>query len=207
MHFSSKNGNFNFQDSTGTNGTLLRWYNAALTQSFSISAAAALAATTNYTWPSADGTTSGDVMQTNASGVLSFRNIQANNKDGSATTYTYTAVATTTGASITLDKAGTYFIIARGRTEASGATFAANRTTTLAIRRTNNTPADLRSVQGTTGIWTTTSQTLFDQCWFVIATTTNTDDTIELFASIDVVPTAGSLVLANIRLDCFRLMQ
>lgn len=101
----------------------------------------------------------------------------------------------TTDPSVTLSQAGTYLIIGRVKQDYNAATFAAVRTTTFKLRRTNNTAADLTSgsVTAKTMIITGISGTFIDQTWSVLYTTSNTDDAIALFGSIDVVPTAGSL--------------
>jgi hypothetical protein len=101
----------------------------------------------------------------------------------------------TTDPSFTLVNAGTYLLQARVRLDYNAATFAAVRTATLKLRRTNNTAADLTngSVAAATQIVTTLSGTFIVRSWPVIYSTANNDDTIEIFGSLDVVPSAGSL--------------
>lgn len=49
----------------------------------------------------------------------------------------------TTAPVLSIDEAGTYLIAARCELNYNNATFVANRTATIKLRRTNNTPADL----------------------------------------------------------------
>lgn len=121
---------------------------------------------------------------------------------GSVYTLTNAAAAAvfgTTSPSITLPTPGTYLISVRAQTRLVGATFAANRTVTLSLRRTNNTAANLTggTITGTSSILTLITGTLTDHCWQAVYTTSNNDDVITIFASIDVVPSAGSIVLAE----------
>lgn len=101
----------------------------------------------------------------------------------------------TTDPSLVISGAGTWLISARVRLDYNAATFAAVRTATLKLRRTNNTAADLAnsSTSLKTQIITLLTYTagIIDLPQ-VIYTTTNTDDIIQIFGSVDVVPTAGS---------------
>lgn len=125
---------------------------------------------------------------------------------GTAYSLTATPAALTFGTSsptLVLDKAGTYLLLARVNLKYNGATFAAARTVTLKLRRTNNTPADLTggSTALTTDIVTTKTFTFSAGMLPPIAvTTTNTNDIITIFGDVSVVPTAGSLdaIEANI---------
>ncbi len=116
----------------------------------------------------------------------------------------------TTSPSLTLNAAGTYLIFARVRLDYNGATFAANRTATLKLRRTNNTPADLTSgsIAALTQIITTLSFTMGDYSWMpAFYTTANTNDAISIFGALDVVPTAGSLDAVEAQIMAIRLQQ
>lgn len=125
---------------------------------------------------------------------------------GTAYALTNTAAALdfgTTDPSITITAAGTYLLFARVRVDYTGATFAAVRTGTLKLRRTNNTAADITngSVGFKTDIITTLTYTLGDFTILAIPyTTANSTDIITIFGDISVVPTAGTLdcVEANI---------
>ena len=118
---------------------------------------------------------------------------------GTAYVLTDTAAALdfgTTDPSITINVAGTYLILGRVRLDYNGATFAAVRTVTVKLRRTNNTAADLTggSTAFKTGIVTTVSNTMATiPLPPVVYTTTNTDDIITIFGDVSVAPTAGSL--------------
>ncbi len=119
----------------------------------------------------------------------------------SGTVYSLTATPAlldfgTTDPSITLNQAGTYLLKAKVNLKYNGATFAANRTVTLKLRRTNNTAADISnsSTALTTGIITTLTETFaVIELPDVVYTTLNKDDIIEVWGDIDVVPTLGSL--------------
>lgn len=102
----------------------------------------------------------------------------------------------TTDPSLTLTSPGVYLLLARVRVDYTGATFAAVRTGTLKIRRTNNTAADIANstIQFQTEIITTLTYTL-DVLTLppIVYTTTNSNDVLEIWGDISVVPTAGSL--------------
>ena len=55
----------------------------------------------------------------------------------------------TTSPSLTIDKAGTYLLFGQVNLKYNGATFAAERTVTLKVRRTNNTAADVSNSSAT----------------------------------------------------------
>ena len=101
----------------------------------------------------------------------------------------------TTDPSLTISKSGTYLVTARVKLGYNAATFAAVRTVTLKLRRTNNTAADLTNGTTTsaTEIITALTYTFTDQSWAVIYTTTNDNDIIQIFGDVGVLPTAGSL--------------
>lgn len=113
----------------------------------------------------------------------------------------------TTDPSITLTAPGTYLILARARIDYNAATFAAVRTATLKLRRTNNTAADLANgaVAAKTDILTLITSTFCEKAWWALYTTANSDDIIQLFGSLDVVPTAGSLDIAEASLIAIQL--
>lgn len=96
---------------------------------------------------------------------------------------------------ITIPAAGVWLILARVRVDYNGATFAAVRTGTLKLRRTNNTAADLTSGSFgfKTDIITTLTYTLGEFFKAVVYTTTNSNDAITIFGDISVIPSAGSL--------------
>lgn len=112
------------------------------------------------------------------------------------------AVFGTTTPSLTVTSAGTWAIRYRAHVKYTGATFAANQTATLKLRRTNNTAADIANSPATaiTNVVTTETGTLAWVEGEVIYTTANTDDVIQLWGYVSDVPSAGSLdvVEANI---------
>lgn len=133
------------------------------------------------------------------------------NAAGTAYSLTATPAALTFGTTsptIVIDKAGTYLIVARVNLKYNGATFAASRTATLKLRRTNNTAADLTG--GTTALATdivTTKTFTFSAGMLppIIYTTSQTTDSISIFGSLDVVPTAGSLDATEANIVVVRL--
>ncbi len=120
---------------------------------------------------------------------------------GSGTAYTLTATAAavnlgTTDPVITLNKAGKYRISARLQIRLNGATFAASREVVSKLRRTNNTAGDLTGAITTipTGITTTATGllaviTIPD----VVYETANDDDSVTIFSSVAVLPSAGTI--------------
>jgi hypothetical protein len=133
----------------------------------------------------------------------------------SGTAYQFTNTAAllnfgTTDPSLTITSAGTWLLIARVRVDYTGATFAAVRAGTLKLRRTNNTAADLaNSVSGfNTDIITTLTYTLGSfNLPPIIYVTTNANDVIELWGSIAVVPTAGSLDASEAEIVAIKLFD
>lgn len=102
----------------------------------------------------------------------------------------------TTDPTITLTQAGTYLLSAHVNLLYNAATFAAVRTVTLKIRRTNNTAADVANspLVLSTAIITTQTYTFAAVALpQVLYTTANTNDALELFGDVSVVPSAGSL--------------
>lgn len=102
----------------------------------------------------------------------------------------------TTDPSLTITAAGTWLIFARVMYDYNAATFAASRTVTTKLRRTNNTAADLTNGSSAwdTEIITTLSYTArIHELAPIIYTTANNDDVIQLWGSVNTVPSAGSL--------------
>lgn len=132
----------------------------------------------------------------------------------SGTAYSLTASSAaidfgTTDPSLTLTKYGVYLIIARARLNYNGATFGANRTTTLKLRRTNNTAADLTdgSVTATTAITSAVTSTFVDQTWTCLYTTSNSNDVIAMYGDVSAVPSPGSLDVAAASIIAIRIGQ
>jgi hypothetical protein len=102
----------------------------------------------------------------------------------------------TTDPTITLTQAGTYHLSGQVNLLYNAATFAATRTVTLKLRRTNNTAADVAgsSLSLTTAIITTLTATFAAVALPpVVYTTSNTDDALQVWGDVSVVPSAGSL--------------
>lgn len=101
----------------------------------------------------------------------------------------------TTDPSLVISGVGTWLLSGRVRLDYNAATFAAVRTATLKLRRTNNTAADITN--SSTGFKTQIITALTYTAGIidlpqVIYTTTNTNDIIQIFGSVDVIPSAGS---------------
>jgi hypothetical protein len=102
----------------------------------------------------------------------------------------------TTDPSITLTTAGTWLLTARVRIDYNAATFAANRTVSLKLRRTNNTASDITATPNAfkTEIITTLSHTAMVVEFPAVAyTTSNITDIIQMFGSVDTLPSAGTI--------------
>lgn len=112
-------------------------------------------------------------------------------------------------ATVTLTAAGTYLILAKCDLLLSGGTTVADRTVTLKLRRMNNTAADLTggAVTVHTGINTTNTISIPGGYWWVVYATTATNDIINILASIDTVPSAGTLDITKASIVAFRLQQ
>lgn len=135
---------------------------------------------------------------------------------GAGTAYSLTATQTaialgTTSPAITLagvlgDK---YLLIWVAQVNYNGSTFAANRTATLKLRRTNQTATDLTGSPCSlkTDIITTQNYSLGMMLGIAIYTTVSTSDAISLFGGIDVVPTAGSLDVVSANIIAIRIQQ
>jgi hypothetical protein len=98
--------------------------------------------------------------------------------------------------SLTIDAAGTYLILCQAQFDYNNASFAAEQTVTMKLRRTNNTPADIAnaSAQEATRVVATVS---FPCCLIalpaIVYTTSNSDDVLELWGDVSVAPSTGSL--------------
>lgn len=102
----------------------------------------------------------------------------------------------TTDPALVINSPGTYLLIPTTVILYNAATFAANRTVTVKLRRTNNTAADLAgsAITLTTDITTTKTENFSAGSMpAVVYTTGNSNDSITIFADVSVVPSAGSL--------------
>ncbi len=113
----------------------------------------------------------------------------------------------TTPPSITLADAGTYLLLARAGLKYNVATFAAVRTVTLKLRRTNNTPADLSNAITTflTSIITLLTFTAGSLVVPPVIYTAQNGDVVQLFGSIDTLPTAGSIDITECEIVAIKL--
>jgi hypothetical protein len=132
---------------------------------------------------------------------------------GAGTAYTVTATAAAVTAGTTSPvlpalAAGTYLITGTAVVNNVGATFAADRTITLKLRRTNNTAADLTGGSQVFGSGIKTTETSSEVVALnpTVYTTTNATDVVTLFADVSVIPTAGSLTVSNVRLAAVRIL-
>jgi hypothetical protein len=131
----------------------------------------------------------------------------------SGTSYQLTAtpaqvVFGTTSPSLTITSSGVWLLLARARVDYTGSTFAAVRTGALKLRRTNNTAADIASATAgfLTDIITTLTYTLVEfDLPPVVYTTTNATDIIQLYGSISVIPTAGSIDISEAAIVAVKL--
>ena len=149
-----------------------------------------------------------------SSATSGITNAQQTSVVAAGTAYALTATAAavvfgTTSPTITLPAAGTYLIFARAKLDYAAATFAAVRTATLKLTRTNNTPADLTgsSTGLATQILTALTFTMPPALIMVLYTTSNANDAIALYGSLDVVPTAGNLNVTEASIVAIRLQQ
>jgi hypothetical protein len=153
------------------------------------------------TWQAAAGDVAGGTgipsgARVSPAGVGSFPSLSVT---GAGAAYSLTATAArvalgTTAPVLTLTAAGTYLLISQFKLDYNGATFAAIRLVTMKLRRTNNTAVDLATVLINTDVVTTLTQTFLKMAIpTVLYTTTNSNDIIEMWGAVGVVPTAGSL--------------
>lgn len=132
------------------------------------------------------------------------------NAIGSGTAYQLTTTPAllnlgTTIPQITIPADGNYILAAWVRYDYNAATFAANRTVTTKIRRTNNTATD---ITGTTRSFLTeiiTTKTFTAQGYVValIPYAGTTGDVLEVWGSVDTLPSAGSLDCVEASLIAF----
>ncbi len=119
---------------------------------------------------------------------------------GSGSVYALTTTSAlanlgSTQPSVTLTDAGRYAIFARARFDLTGATFAAVQTITAKLRCTNNTIADVANTTKAikTPVVTTLTYTLPGYNIAGVEYTATAGDVIQLWASISVIPSAGSV--------------
>lgn len=123
-------------------------------------------------------------------------------EQAAGTAYTLTAVPAkivfgTTSPAIALATDGTYLFFCRALFNLVGATFAANQIVTFTLRRTNNTLADIFTTSVKLPIMMTETHDFEVTLPVLPYTTINGDDTFELWASLDVLPSVGSVTVSE----------
>ncbi len=107
---------------------------------------------------------------------------------------------------LTGSAAKTYLLSALVRLDYVGATFAANQTVTVKIRRTNNTAADIATSTLMLAIVTTVTYSVGQVAVIAIPyTTAGVSDTVQIFVSVSVVPSAGNLTVVEAAITAARL--
>jgi hypothetical protein len=129
------------------------------------------------------------------------------------TAYTLTAVNAkvdfgTTDPALVITQPGTYMLTGSVKIALVGATFAANQTVTVLIRRTNNTPANIANTTFTytVPIVTTITQTLaIVNLNEVHYATVNADDNLEIWADVSATPSVGSIQISAAHVTAVRV--
>lgn len=108
---------------------------------------------------------------------------------------------------ITIPETGTWHITAMAKLRYNKAEFTTNSIITVKLRRTNNTASDLANASDTLMVVNTDYAglgSLTEEVGFisidVVYTTTRNDDIIELWGSVDTLPTSGSLDVVAARI-------
>ncbi len=143
-------------------------------------------------------------------GTTPLNNISQTIAAGTAYTLTATSAAVafgTTSPIITFSNAGTYWVSCDIQYSYVGSTFAANRQFDAKLRRTNNTPAD---VSGSTFsefvpvMTTITNAGPHTHIGPVLYSTAGTTDTIQVFADISTLPSAGTVTVSACTITAMR---
>jgi hypothetical protein len=121
---------------------------------------------------------------------------------GTGTVYTLTTTPAkvdfgTTDPEILINIAGGHAITGFAMINFNGATYAANQTITLALRRTSAPAGDLVSTTLTMPIVTTETRTWMAVSFPVTPWNAALNDTIEIFASVSALPSAGSVQIVE----------
>lgn len=127
--------------------------------------------------------------------------------DYNAPAYTVTATPTQiTGVARILGVAGRYLIMARARFDANAATFAASRTITSFLYNATTSANIANSTKAVkTPVITTATETLpaYDAC--VVYTAATDNEVIQMFTSVSVIPTAGTLTVEEAEIVVLKL--
>lgn len=130
--------------------------------------------------------------------------------DAASLTYalTTTASAPTGASALVISSPGTYMVSATVSTSFSGATLAAVQAATCYLYRTNNTAATITDTTGSvlTPILTTTTLTgPTIQMGMVSYSTSNSTDSLSVYCSMSVVPSAGSMQVTGTHISAVRV--
>jgi hypothetical protein len=113
----------------------------------------------------------------------------------SGLTYDVTnAAAQITGSTLSVPSTGSYLVLATVTVLFTGTTFVANRTLTFSIRNTTDA-ANVLTITRDTGIQTTATQPSVDYVFPFTVQSLTAAKTLQLYASMDVVESAGSTVV------------
>lgn len=114
----------------------------------------------------------------------------------------------TTDPSITIGTAGVYLLFATTHLKYNGATFAANRTVTLKIRKTSGTAADVSNSSRTfvTDVITTQTYSAGVIPLPVVVYTAAKGDILQVWGSIDTGPSAGSIDAIEAEIVAIRIV-
>lgn len=111
--------------------------------------------------------------------------------------------AVTSGPTLTIDKAGTYELFSNVTTTMAAATFSAAQSSSCWLYRTNNTPGVVANSTVNVVLPTMTTLSIGGPS-FIIApvpyTTTNTDDTLQVYCAIGANPGAGAFNVTGIKM-------
>ena len=129
--------------------------------------------------------------------------------DGYTLTTTPTQITySVTTPEINIGTPGTYLLTARNQFKFVATTISTERTSTISLYRSNNTPGNLTNGTVTamaSKLVVAETGTFVDQTWSCIYTTANTDDNIQLYGSYDADPTSGTIVASESSIIAVRL--
>ncbi len=131
---------------------------------------------------------------------------------GTGTPYTLTATAAlahfgTTDPAVTLPTTGQWLLLARANVKYVAATFAANQTLAVKLRKTSGTAADLASAftTNTLRIITTITDSAGQLRLPPVVYAATANDTIQLFGNLSVLPTVGTVQITEAEIVAIRL--
>jgi len=127
--------------------------------------------------------------------------------DYNAPAYTVTATpAQITGVARILGVAGRYLIMARARFDANAATFAASRTITSYLYNASTSAVIANSTKAVkTPVTTTETLTLPEYGACVVYTAATDSEVIQMFTSVSVIPSAGTLTVEEAEIVAIKL--